>query len=306
MGDSNQISGAGMSFSNQSAAMKLLRSMGLERLAWSLRRLHCPVPASALVLDVGSGGNPYPRANVLLDAYEDTFERYHASLVKDRPMVFGQAERMPFRDKAFDFVVASHVLEHTSDPTAFLGELMRVGRAGYIETPDAFFERINPFRFHRLEVTDHAGQLFIYKKASWRPHGEWVDMYERKMKDAEFIEFLKRHPAPFYVRHYWRDTIDFKIVNPEVDASWPFPALNNSDHQGAKPGLRKKLIALLRHVFSQGRRNKRLDILGLLRCPRCLNDVLVRTGEQLHCPACAANYQTKGGIPLLYPQENCA
>ena len=88
---------------------------------------------------------------------------------------------MPFKDKSFDFVIASHVLEHSSDPEAFLRELMRVGKAGYIETPDALFERINPFRFHRLEVTDINGKIVIFKKSSWRPHPEWVDMYEQKI-----------------------------------------------------------------------------------------------------------------------------
>ena len=123
----------------ESASMLLFRRLGLENVAWSLRRLHCPVDRQALVLDIGSGGNPYPRANVLLDAYEDTVERFHVPLVRDRPIVYGLAERLPFRDKAFDFIIASHVFEHSQDPVAFLKEIIRVGKAGYIETPDAFF-----------------------------------------------------------------------------------------------------------------------------------------------------------------------
>ena len=91
------------------------------------------------MLEIGAGGNPYPRANVLLDAYEDTVERREKLLVNDRPLVLGFAENLPFRDKSFDFIIASHVLEHSKDPEAFIKELMRVGKAGYIETPDAFF-----------------------------------------------------------------------------------------------------------------------------------------------------------------------
>ena len=52
------------------------RKIGLENITWSLRRLHCPVSKDALVLEVGSGGNPYARANVLLDAYEVAGERH--------------------------------------------------------------------------------------------------------------------------------------------------------------------------------------------------------------------------------------
>ncbi len=97
----------------ESLAMRVARSLGMERVAWALRRLHCPVAKDALVLEVGSGGNPYARANVLLDAYEVTRERHWAALVSDRPTVIGFVENLPFKDKAFDFVIASHVLEHS-------------------------------------------------------------------------------------------------------------------------------------------------------------------------------------------------
>ena len=46
-------------FNTQSLAMRFFRAIGIERVAWSLRRLHCPVDDNALVLEVGSGGNPY-------------------------------------------------------------------------------------------------------------------------------------------------------------------------------------------------------------------------------------------------------
>jgi SAM-dependent methyltransferase len=144
-----------------SAAMRLAQGLGFERIAWSLRRLHCPVDDSALVLEVGSGGNPYPRANVLLDAYEATRERHWVPLTVDRPTVLGFVEALPFRDQAFDFVIASHVLEHSADPARFLGELQRVAKAGYIEVPDAFMERVNPYHDHRLEITTREGRLVI-------------------------------------------------------------------------------------------------------------------------------------------------
>ncbi len=71
--------------------------LGFERLAWALRRLYCPVHSEVFVLDVGSGGNLYPRANVLLDAYEESIVRYSLPLIKDRPLIFGLAEKMPFK-----------------------------------------------------------------------------------------------------------------------------------------------------------------------------------------------------------------
>ena len=287
----------------KSRLMILAENLGLERLAWSLRRLHCPVSSDALVLDVGSGGNPYPRANVLLDAYEDTVERYNLPLIKDRPMVFGLAERMPFRDKAFDFVVASHVLEHSSDPEAFLSELMRVSKAGYIETPDGFFERINPFRFHRLEVFDKDNQLTIIKKPSWKPFPEIVDMYERKVKDADFIRFLSRHPGPFYVRFYWEDKINYTVLNPETDANWELPVVADGSYKDQHGKVRLFLLKLVRAFFSQRSRNRAIDLLALLRCPTCASGRLQQSHEGLRCDSCGADYPQHDQIPILYPKN---
>ena len=122
-----------------------------------------------------------------LDAHEVTSERIEVSLIKDRPLVMGLVEKMPFKSKSFDFVIASHVLEHSARPELFLNEIVRVGKAGYIETPDAFFERINPFIFHRLECTDYDGKIQITKKPSWRHGSEIVDLYEHKLKKSGFL-----------------------------------------------------------------------------------------------------------------------
>ena len=291
----------------ESGSMRFFRRIGMERVAWSLRRLHVPVHRNALVLDVGSGGNPYPRANVLLDAYEDTIERYHIPLVKDRPLVFGLMERLPFKNHAFDFVIASHVLEHTHDPDAFLGELMRVSKAGYIETPDAFFERINPFRFHRLEVTDDDGQLVIFKKPSWRHAGNLVDLYEKKLKDRQFLRFAADHPAPFYTRFYWEHAIPYTVQNPAVDAAWPLP----QSAQGHSPGrqsmrrqIRSLFVRFIRFAFSQNSRNRKLDLLSILRCPACAADSLTKKNPTiLYCDACGAEYPVRDGNPLMFPTD---
>ena len=52
-----------------------------------------------------------------MDAYEDTRERHWAPLVTDRPSVLGMGETLPFKDKSFDFVIASlfwSTLQHLS------------------------------------------------------------------------------------------------------------------------------------------------------------------------------------------------
>jgi uncharacterized protein YbaR (Trm112 family) len=288
--------------------MNLTERFPVERLAWSLRRLHCPVTSDKLVLEVGSGGNPYPRSNVLLDAYENTIERDYAPLVTDRPLVFGVAERMPFRDKVFDFSIASQVLEHSTDPAAFLSELMRVSKAGYIETPDAFCERIVPYIFHRLELTERNGKLVIWKKPHWRPHGELVELFEQKLKDKKFLKYMEVHPSPFYMRFYWSDTISYEIKNPEVDVSWPIgrPDDQKSGRPTRRAVARNALVKATRWAFSQRQRNRTIDLLPLLRCVSCDADTLAQQGDTLICRACDRVFATKKGVPVMLPIDSFA
>src|SRR5215831_19887761 len=77
------------------------------------------------VLDVGSGGFPFPSATHLVDRYLEPTAHRNATLVKDgRPMIAADLHRLPFEDKFFDFVYCSHVLEHVDDPIETCREIM--------------------------------------------------------------------------------------------------------------------------------------------------------------------------------------
>lgn len=281
--------------------MSAARRLGFERLAWGLRRLHCPVPRDALVLEVGSGGNPYARANVLLDAYPDTRERHWVPLTVDRPFVFGFLERLPFKDKAFDFVVASHVLEHSSEPERALREMQRVARAGYIEVPDAFMERVNPYKDHRAEITVRQGRLTIRKKGSWIVDRELVELYEDRAKPLFTGAFIPSRPFDFHVRHYWQDSIAYQVVNPSVDARWLAPVDDRPRPAVASVGWRGTVRGALRTLMSQSARNRAIDLAGLLACPTCGHAAVDRTTDGFRCHACATAYPDRHGLPMLYP-----
>ncbi len=260
-----------------------------------------PVPASAVVLEVGSGGNPYFRANVLIDAYEATRERHYVPLVVDRPTVLGFVENLPFKDKAFDFVIASHVLEHSADPKRFLSELERVAKAGYIEVPDAFMERLNPYLDHRLEITERDGRLVIRKKTAWRADPELAELYEHRAFKVIAEKAIPMHPFEFHVRYYWSNKICYKILNDGDDASWPPPLSNLTDPKtSSRAKVQAYVLNLIRRVFSQNNRNHTLDLVSLLRCPECQIGSLFREKKHLHCVACEASYEVVNGIPRLY------
>lgn len=289
----------------ESMIMKVLASLGFYSMAWSARRLFCPVDSEALVLEVGSGGNPYFRSNVLLDAYEDTRERHWAPLITDRPTVLGFVEHLPFRDGAFDFVIASHVLEHSADPSRFLGELQRVSKAGYIEVPDAFMERINPYRDHRLEITKRENRLQIRKKKDWKHDSELVDLYEYKLKPIITSETMKKHPFEFHIRHYWNGQIDFDLIDPEVDANWVTPSSSQQKSEvrvGLRQRIGEKILRFARKRFSQTRRNAELSLFDLLACPCCLSSELKTNKDSIVCVKCDKSFHIRNGIPVMYPE----
>lgn len=290
----------------QSLPMRFFRAIGLERVAWSLRRLHCPVDKDALVLEVGSGGNPYARANVLIDAYEETKERHWVPLKADRPTVLGFVENLPFKDRSFDFVIASHVLEHSAHPERFLAELQRVAKAGYIEVPDAFMERINPYTDHRLEITCRDNKLIIRKKPGYIVEHETVELYEHRVKPFLTRELIPRRPFAFHVRYYWNEKIDFLVINPNDDASWAAVEGSNQSRTpalGIKARLQAYLLDLARLVLSQTLRNKKINLVSLLICPNCGSNKLSEIQEVIKCNDCSTAYPVRQGIPAMFAKQ---
>jgi uncharacterized protein YbaR (Trm112 family) len=259
------------------------------------------------VLEVGAGANPYPRANVLLDGFESSIERYDSDLIRDRPLVLGVCENLPFRNQAFDFVIASHVLEHTDQPEQFLAELMRVARAGYIETPDALFEKMCPFMFHRLEVAERNGTLLIRKKTAWENDKEVATLFASRLShDKHFAHMYRLHPDSFYTRYYWSGSISYTVTNPADDASWPYPE-GATDPQpprrNLKRAFRRFYLRIIRRLTSQGKRNHEIDLFALLRCPGCAGETLIRAPDHLTCKKCGEVFPIKDGIPRMFPSQ---
>jgi len=279
----------------ESLPMRVFRKLGMDPIAWSLRRLHCPVGREALVLEVGSGASPYFRANVLCDAYEETQERFYAYLVHDRPTILAFGERLPFKDGSFDFVIASHVLEHSAEPEKFLSEIQRVGKAGYIEVPDAFMERLTHYGFHRLEISDVDNQLVIRKKKHYIQDEEVVGLFHNKARSI-FPNWVSRFPFHFHVRYFWnRESggIKYRILNPACDASWEGPQSSAAELvQNPAPMaiIKRRILAVIRRLFSQNSRNKSLDLLSLLECPNCHRQSFKLQGGYAVCEGCQAKH----------------
>jgi hypothetical protein len=191
-----------------------------------------------IVLDIGSGHNPHPRANVLADKYLlDNIERSGkgVKIGGNRDFVMCDAEFLPFRNKVFDFIIASHIAEHIVNPKNFCEELMRIGKSGYIETPSRFSEIFLKEPFHRWRVYVKGQTLIFEKNDDMGPKSDFFYRffyYGQKREGREalaytnriiniffkvssgILRFLWMHiPNITYTRFRWMEAFKFIILN---------------------------------------------------------------------------------------------
>lgn len=272
--------------------------ISLNRVRWAFRKIRLPVSSGSLVLDVGSGGKPYPRSDVLLDRLTGAEHRQGSAMLIDRPAVLGDACRMPFKDKSFDYIVASHILEHMADPAKFLEELQRVGKAGYIETPNFIYERLKPFAIHCLEVADVDGVLHIFKKKQ-PVEDTFISSLDYLTSNSRWARLFYKSPDIFHVRYFWSGKISYHIHNPDVSTGW-IENINHDSEIGQekdtyisrKYGWRELGLAVLASI-NKIRRKKRLanfDLSAIYACPQCHGEFAV---EEAHfiCKSCNLKYK---------------
>ena len=88
------------------------------------------------ILDIGCGYRAHKKATVIADIqnFSDFYKERKFILIKDK--------NLPFKDNEFDFVIASHVVEHVKDFEFFIKELQRISSKGYIELPSRLSDNL--------------------------------------------------------------------------------------------------------------------------------------------------------------------
>ncbi len=270
------------------------------------------IPATALVLDIGSGHRPHPRADVLCEKYlEDDTERGSRAII-DRPLVPGDAHALPFRDGAFGYVITRHILEHLDDPPAFFAEIQRVAGAGYIETPSLIWEYIHPVRkYHKWVLVKRDGVLHMAPK----PH-DWYDavvgttLEQLGFNSLEYGLLIRAYTDLFYVRYEWRGDIRFRVYDSiehaplffykpwDTDTARPYIPARGSAQQVI--GLLRNLTGSIVHRALRGlvirqenrqvearRRPHPIDLGAILMCPNCKSQAIEVQGSMAHCRSCS-------------------
>tara|TARA_Y100000816_G_scaffold157312_1_gene112290 strand:- start:79 stop:690 length:612 start_codon:yes stop_codon:yes gene_type:complete len=181
------------------------------------------------VLDIGCGYTAHNKATVICDIQD------LSNFYKDKKFVKLNENVLPFENKEFDFVIASHVIEHVKDVKFFIKELERVSTKGYIELPtiledNLVFENKKDHLWH-MEFDDIKSQLLVSKK---------IQYIEPMITVSSIKEFSKYFRQSLVLELYWENSIEFNIVEKKIDNFKKLSRLNL---------LKKFFSKLLRNII---------------------------------------------------------
>ena len=153
------------------------------------------------ILDIGCGYTAHEKASVICDIQD------LSNFYKNKKFLKLEGKTLPFKDKEFDFVIASHVIEHVEDVNFFIKELERVSSKGYIELPTSLednlvFENKNDHLWH-MEFNDIAQKLLITKR---------IQYIEPVITVSTAKKLAKYFRQSLILELLWEDTIEYDFV----------------------------------------------------------------------------------------------
>jgi len=154
------------------------------------------------ILDVGCGYRAHKSASVIADIQD------LSNFYENKNFVKITEKKLPFKDKEFDFVIASHVIEHVDDFEFFIKELERISSKGYIELPSRLgdnlvFENKNDHIWW-FYFDDTANKLIVSKK------NQLIDPFITVATAKLFEEIFRES---LVIELAWEEKIDYKIDN---------------------------------------------------------------------------------------------
>ena len=174
------------------------------------------------ILDLGcSSANYWQEANHFSDIedFTEDFKKKGLTFTKIEPN-----KKLPFKDKEFDYVILSHVMEHVPNLIEFKNEVERIAKAGYIELPTKLNDNIvfgcdeEIFGHKWWFEFDDEKQVLLYTKK--------VDAIEKFLSVGQVWKFQKYYEDSFILQFHWKDTINLKEREPfEVERKITFLSL---------------------------------------------------------------------------------
>jgi uncharacterized protein YbaR (Trm112 family) len=233
------------------------------------------------VLDVGSGQDAHPRADVVVDKYvTDDFERGRG-LDLTKPLVVADGHALPFQDDTFGYVIASHVLEHATDPHAFASELARVGDAGFVQVPTRQAELTFGWPFHPWLIDRNADTLiFCPRDELVAPAGKFF--HEANVESGVFRLWFGAHRSAWHHSLHWSGSLTVRAEGGSL-----------AEQTATLDVERARQV-----LPSMGARGPVGPVRDALRCPHDRGS-FAASGGRLTCSECDRSYPSPGGVPIL-------
>ena len=181
------------------------------------------IPDGAKVLELGPGSEPLPKATHFCgwsNGEKQKFPNYE--------VVDFSKDKLPYKDKEFDFVYARHVLEDLYNPFNCMDEMSRVAKAGFIECPSPIAEvcrdvenwkdfvpdnmKLRGYQHHHYIVWNDGRLNFLHKF----PTIERLELSSEKQ-----IYELLENPYNWNMYYIWKDKIEYKNHNHPQDYHSP-------------------------------------------------------------------------------------
>ena len=262
------------------------------------------------VLEIGSGHNPKARSDVLCDKFITDDEQRGGGIVADRPIVEADGQFLPFADRAFDYVICSHVLEHVEDPAQLIAELERVARRGYIETPSEIGERIYGWHYHNWVINLVDGCLMLRKNERNSQFGQLF--HRMAATDKHWKRFHRTHHNLFLVQYEWEDEIGYEILPDQesaldLECSDTLERLIVSDHNSSgqsewwlflKSAVPRSIVSQVKSLLVRSKHRRTKTLQEILVCPLCKGEITWEK-QHLHCRVCERHYPIVDDIPSL-------
>ena len=164
------------------------------------------------ILDIGCNISPVEFAQTVADV--QNFSKFYNE--KKKKFVLIENKILPFSNNQFDFVYASHVIEHVEDVSFFISELKRISKKGYIELPSMLEDNIvlsaNSIDDHKwmFKFDDIENLLLIEEKKQliepFITHGVLFDSLRKNFRNSLVLEL------------YWEKEINYEFRNFTVQA----------------------------------------------------------------------------------------
>ena len=245
------------------------------------------------VLEIWPWGSPHYRSDVLFDRFYQSDDANAQSwwtwvVRNNKTLIISKYPILPFKDKSFDYVICSHVLEHIpiNEVDIFMTELLRVSKRWYVEFPSIYYEWIFNFNVHTNIIFASEEFSTLYFTSKWSLFHINMNLFYNGMQ--LFLNKILFSLLILFYKEFFFTWFEFnskqlthiKCSLAEVHSSL-YPSVSNA--------IFTKLWLIIWQKLWRKKYNQRFSFKKIeesLQCPNCCNFQLEIMNNIVHCVKC--------------------